>query len=840
MHNTHLESHIWICKSLGELLMAEQHIAFLVPDPLAINLLRRTCTEEEISFMAGEHKTTTPDDLFIGVDQGRFTSALEFGLSDSSQGHIFITGLSGPRALNAIKKHVGDFLKTQGSAAYAPQDWCYLHNFTNPLEPISVFLGKGRGKSLKDRMAKLLTDLQERVHGELTRDDIVAQRQQRTSDLRNWWESLRTSIVREAKQEGIYVDYRNEYTVVRPLSYLPKSEKNTDDKDVPALMQTEELDVLAPQDRQRIVVAHEKWIHRVNMSGVEYQKRSRETREAITALDHGVVCDAVEEAFKEIGFRSSEKVSSYGQQLKDFAIEQFTPQYEEQPNKPQMQNPGLPWNVNVLVDSSQQEGPPIIVDYDGTFQSLVGQIQRIANNQGVAYTDHTMIGPGSIVEANGGYLIVDAMNVLRNTGSYDVLKRVMNNEMLKIEDPMSFYGMGSTVPLQPAPIPIKMKVIMIGSMYLWHLLAHHDPEFLQHFDLKAEVTSEVDWNAQEVTALGQWTQAYAKDKKLLPLENRALQRIVEHAARLADSQHKLSTDYASIEPIVHEASYIALKDQHTYVSAIHVRRAIETKFYRANFRYQRMQQMIRDKKILLPLKGERVGQITILAVADFGDMQIGLQNRLTAGWSIGRPGFLSIHREAGLAGDILKKGEMTVQSALLGLFAKRYPMAVNITYTIEQTYNGIDGDSASMALFYAIVSSLSGIPIRQDIAITGSLSQWCEPQVIGGLNEKIEGFFDTCAFSGLIGTQGVIFPEANRDDLMLSERVIEAVAEGKFSLWACRDINHGMQILMNAETGTQNPNYSFTEGSVYHLVDKQLQTIARNARDFFKKEDDGI
>jgi len=820
--------------------MAEQYIQ--TPAPLPIDALRRTCTEEEIS-SSPERRNIAVDDLFIGVNQGRFTSALEFGLSESSQDHIFITGLSGPRALNAIKKHVGDYLTAQGSAVYAPQDWCYLYNFIDPLAPISVFLGKGRGKSLKDRMAKLLLHLQEHVHAALTRDDIVAQRQQNTSDLRNWWESLRNTVVRDAKDENIYVDYRNEYTVVRPFSRLPKSEKNTEDKDGPALMQTEELDALAPQDRQRMVTAHEKWIHRVNMSGVEYQKRSRETREAITALDRAVVCDTVEEAFKEIGFKSSPKVSSYGQQLKDYAIEQFTPEYEEQPTKPRLQNPGLPWNVNILVDSSEQEGPPIVVDYDGTFQSLVGQIARVANNQGMAYTDHTMIGPGSIVEANGGILIVDAMNVLRNTGSYDVLKRVMNNGILKIEDPMSFYGMGSIVPLQPAPIPIKMKVIMIGSLYVWHMLARYDPDFLQHFELKAEVTSEVEWNAEEAAGLAQWTQAYAKGKKLLPLENGALQRIVEHAGRLADSQNKLSTDYASIEPIVCEASYITLKDQRTRVTAGDVRRSLETKFYRANFRYQRMQQMVRDKKILLPLKGERVGQITILAVADFGDLQIGMQSRLTAGWSMGRPGFISLEREAGLAGDILKKGEMTVQSALLGLFAKRYPMAVNITYTAEQTYSKVDGDSASMALFYAIISTLSAVPIRQDLAITGSLSQWCEPQVIGGLNEKIEGFFDTCAFSGLTGTQGVIFPEANAGDLMLSERVIEAVNAGQFSLWACRDISHGMQILMGKEAGVQNPDYTFSDGSVYDLVDKQLQTIARNARNFMrqeKPEDDGI
>ncbi|MDP3779235.1 MAG: AAA family ATPase [bacterium] len=828
--------------------MAEQHLSH-VPIPLSINALRRTCTEEEITFLASEQHTAVPapDDLFIGVDQGRFTSALEFGLHESSQGHIFVTGLSGPRALNAIKKYVGDFLAAQ-AGSYAPQDWCYLHNFTNPLEPISVHIGKGRGKSLKDRMAKLLLHLQEHVHAALTRDDIVAQRQQKTSDLRNWWESLRLGIIRDAKREGIYVNYENEYTIVRPLSRLSKQEKDTQEKDRdgkerPALMQTEEVDALEPQERKRSTAAHERWIHRVNMSGVEYQKRSRETREAITALDRGVVCDTVEEAFKEIGFKSSEKVSSYGQQLKDFAIDHFTPQYEEQQNKPQIQNPELPWNVNVLVDSSEQQGPPIVVDYDGTFQSLVGRIERVANQNGIAYTDHTMIGPGSIVEANGGYLIVDAMNVLRNTGSYDVLKRVMNNAVLRIEDPMSFYGMGSTVPLQPAPIPIKMKVIMLGSLYIWHMLAHYDPEFLDHFELKAEVTSEVEWNTSETSALAQWTTRYAKSKSLLPFDNGALQRIVEHAGRLADNQQKLSTDYRSIEPIVHEASYIALKDQQTNVSAIHVRQALEKKFYRSNFRYQRMQQMIRDKIILLPLKGERVGQITILAVADFGDMRIGMQNRLTAGWSIGRPGFISLHREAGLAGDILKKGEMTVQSALLGLFAKRYPMAVNITYTAEQTYNGIDGDSASMALFYAIVSSLSGVPIRQDIAITGSLSQWCEPQAIGGLNEKIEGFFDTCAFSGLTGTQGVIFPEANASDLMLNERVIDAANAGQFSLWACRDISHGMQILMGKESGVQNPDYTFADGSVYDLVDKQLQTIARNARNFMrqeKPEDDGI
>lgn len=546
----------------------------------------------------------------------------------------------------------------------------------------------------------------------------------------------------------------------------------------------------------------------------------------------------VHEAFGTIGI-SDKRASTYTDHLKQYAIDHieiFNPDYHDNQSSTPRENMFLPWQVNLIVDNSEQTSVPVVVDYDATFEDLVGRIERIGGSGGFVYTNHMMISAGSIASANHGYLLVDAMNMLRNAGSYPALKRILSTSILTIEDLTSFVGMGSNIPLKPMPIPVNVKVIMLGSPFLWSQLVHYDPEFLEYFE-KADIAPTVNRTDKEIAALASWTRQYGQLNNLLPFHDGALGKIVEHAGRLADRQDKLSVDFAQLESIVREASYLAHGEQSPATMACHVRRAIENKFYRSNLYYERMQEMVRDQTIILPLKGEAVGQMTLLSVTNLGDIQIGFPGRITAEWSVGRPGFISIHREAGLAGEILKKGELTVQGYLQALFAKRYPMAVNISYNPEQVYGEVDGDSASLALFYAIVSALSDIPLRQDIAITGSMPQrGGHAQAIGGVNEKIEGFFDICAFTGLTGTQGVIIPQANARDLMLAERVVEAVEQGVFAVWAITDATEGIRILTGKEAGQRKPDFTFTENSVYDTVDKQLQKIAENAHNFFEKD----
>jgi len=823
--------------------MAEQAIS-VVPIPLTFDALRRVCTEQEITETPADTKQegSILDDLFIGVDQSRLLQALQLGLHESSKNHIFITGLSGPHALNAIRTFVNDFLKNSDKKAPEPKDWCYIYNFDNPLEPIAIALNKGRGLALKERMEKLLLELQERIPAALVEDEVVTQRQSITLGMGMWWESERFRIVQGAREEGMWVSFEGEFPSAGLIS-RNRREIEREGRIITPLMETKELQDLSPDERSERIAVRDKWIHRLNMAQVEYERRLREMQQTLTELGRRVIGKTVDNAFARVRLTSSERATAYSQKLKTYAIDNFgifDPTNQQEHPSPH-EKPFLPWAVNVLVDNNNQEIPPVIVDYNGTFEGLVGNIRRVASNGGVIYTDHTMINAGSVARANNGYLIVDAMNILQNSGSYQMLKRVLSNEVLKIEDLMSFYGMGSMMPLEPMPIPLNIKVIMVGSPYLWSMLAYLDPEFLNHFEIKAEVAASVDWTPQETYMLARWTRRYGQVNNLLPFQDDALRRIVEHAGRLADTQTQLSTDFRQLEPIVREASYLAAQENAEGVNASHVRSALERKFYRSNLRYQRRQERIRDKKIILPLRGEAVGQMTILAVSDLGDMQIGFPARLTCEWSMGRPGFVSIHREAKLAGNILTKGELTVQKRLTSLFAKKHPLALDISYTAEQTYGIIDGDSASMALFYVIISALSNVPLRQDIAITGSLSQRGEVQPIGGANEKIEGFFESCAITGLTGTQGVIIPQSNASDLMLNDRVLDGVRDGTFHIWAINTVDEGMRILMGKEAGERKPDFTFTENSVYDLVDKQLRETVLNARSFFKNtEDDSL
>ncbi|MEK7074178.1 MAG: AAA family ATPase [Patescibacteria group bacterium] len=832
--------------------MSEQ-ATYQIPVCLAPDALRRVCTQEEVAQTPNSQESGVFNDLFIGVDQARLLQALQLGLHESSKNHIFIAGMSGPQALNAVKTFITDILKSSDKKSTDPRDWCYIYNFDNPLEPIVIALNKkrevrlegggvafrGGGVAFRERIEKLLAELRERIPSALVRDEILSERQTIALGVIMWWESERLQIVKNAKNEEIYIVFEENLAHVRCISRI-KGETIENGKRVIPIMEPEELAALAPDEYNERIATRDKWVHLVNVAFVEYERRSHQTNEAVSQLNRRVVGEAVDAAFARVQFTSSQQATSYAYKLKQFAVDNFTifDPNREQHDSLLQQKPFLPWAVNVLVNNSDHDIPPVVVDYDGTFENLVGRIGRIAGHGGVVYTDHTMITAGSLVQANNGYLIVDAMNVLQNSGSYQMLKRVLSNEILKIEDLMSFYGMGSIMPLQPMPIPLNVKVIMVGSHYLWSMLAYFDPEFLNHFELKAQVVPSVDWTPQETSALANATRQYAKTTKLLPFQDNALQRIVEQAGRFADTQTQLSTDFRQLEPIIREASYLAEQENAEHVSASHVRNALERKFYRSNWSNQQRLRMIRDKKIILPLKGEAVGQITILSVSDFGDVQIGFPARLTCEWSMGRPGFISIQREAKLAGNILTKGELTVQKYLESFFAKKYPFAVNISYTVEQTYGKVDGDSASMALFYCVISALSEVPIRQDIAITGSISQRGEIQPIGGVNEKIEGFFESCLITGLTGTQGVIIPHSNTSDLMLNDHVLDAVGNGVFHIWAITSVTEGIRILMGRDAGERKSDFTFTENSVYSLVDKQLREIAINARNFFAKNDD--
>lgn len=830
--------------------MPEQPIS-----PLAPNALRRVCTDEEVITQCTEKQVNRFDDLFVGLDQPRFQQALQLGLDESTKKHIFITGLSGPRVLDGIKTFVTHFLQDSKKKMSKPKDWCYIHNFDNPLEPIVIALNqrrqttlpdgqvefRGGGVGFKQRMERLLTKLQERIPAALVQDDIVAERQRINFAVSCWGETQRLRLIQQAKEEDVYVAFGEQ----GPLVGLIASHKSEirDGKTVIPLLTPEEIESLTPREHEERLATQEKWIHRVTMASVEYDRRMRETEQAIIELNRQTVNRVVEELFTGIHLVSSQRAGSYIGKLKEYTIDNFgifLPSAAQEAHHPH-HKPFLPWAVNVLVDNSNQEIPPVVVDYEGTFESLVGSIKRIAGHGGSVYTDHTMIGAGSLARANNGYLILDAKNMLTNFGiqSYVMLKHVLSTGILQIQDIFSFlYGAGSIMPIEPMPIPLHVKVIMCGSHRLWSMLAHYDPDFFEHFEIKAEVALRVDWTTQEAGALASWTRRYAQTHELLPWHDHAVAKIVEQAARFADSQKYLSTDFSKLEPLIHEASYLAREQNAEQIDSSHICSAIERKFYRSNFRYEYMQRMIHDKKIILPLQGQEIGQITILSVMDFGDMRIGFPGRLACEWSAGKPGFVSIHREAKLAGNILAKGELTVQGYLEGMFAKRHPLALNISYTIEQTYDVIDGDSASMALLYSIISSLSAVPIRQDIAITGSLSQRGEPQPIGGVNEKIDGFFDACAMTGLTGTQGVIIPSSNARDLMLHERVIDAVEKHMFHIWAINTIAEGAQILMGKDAGKRNADFTFTKDSLYDLVSIQLTNTALNARRFFSTNDD--
>lgn len=818
---------------------------------LTPDLLRRTCTDEEIAVI--ETGDVPPadvlsSDLFIGLDQRRLLDSLLLGINQQSKQHVYVAGLYGPQALLAIKDYVERTVRRLGSR-HNPSDWCYRYNFDDPTMPIPSKYSKGVGAKLKDRLSRLLMVLREAIPESLNHEDVMNQRQAVNTRFQQWVESTRIDTVNDALKDDMVVQMAEE-TFVMPISRRPQRRKpeivgqrapQHQEPPQPEPMSPEELRLLSLETQAELNAKIQKWLTIVGQRFVELQQKNAKLQQDIMNINLQCVSVVVNEAFKNAKLEESPFVL----QLKKYTIDNYAIFVSGQASNQQSPgnnnaDPSLPWRLNLFVDNSATDGPPVIVDMDASYQSLVGRIERSAGAHGFIYTDHMMISAGSLARANDGFLILDLNSLAQNPGAYKVIKKAIANEYFQIEDPMSFLGYGSSVPLQPLPIPLNIKVILVGSRYYWNLLTQYDEEFLDRFSIKADVSPMVEWKTEETRAMAAWMRTYAKKEELLPPDSGAIKKLIEYSARLTDSRNNLSTSNNDVEMALREASLIADAEQSAEVTAGHIRKAREAKFYRSSLGYEYMQKRITDKQLLIKLTGEEVGEINILSVTSLGDMTVGFPGRLTARWSLGQQGFMNIHKEAKLTGSSTEKADLTVQGLIRSMFIKKYPLALNVTYTFEQTYGMIDGDSASLALFYALLSALAEKPITQGIGITSSLSLHGEIQPIGGVNEKIEGFYLSCLAAGeLTGRQGVIISTTNLDDLMLNEQVVEAVENKLFHVWAIDHVDEGIEILMGLEAGKRESDGSFTDGSLYRLVDDQLRNVAMDARNFFAANNQG-
>jgi predicted ATP-dependent protease len=492
-------------------------------------------------------------------------------------------------------------------------------------------------------------------------------------------------------------------------------------------------------------------------------------------------------------------------------------------------DPFLPYRVNVFVDNGDTQGPPIIVETNPTYHNLFGVVEKKPILGGYV-TDFNLIKAGSISKANGGYLVLYDRDVLANAGVWEALQRVIKNRELRIEEPATFFGFMPPQGLRPEPIPTDTKVIMIGDPFLYRMLASGDPDFRETFKVKADFNFEIDRSQENIVAFACFISDYCKREGLRHFDTSGVARVIEHGARMVEDQNKLSTRFSDIADLLVESDYWAGKENADLVAQRHVEQAIAEKIFRLNLIEKRLQEMITEGSVLVEMRGAVVGQVNGLAVYQLGDFSFGKPSRITAKTFMGRGGIVNIEREAKLSGKTHDKGVLILSGYLGGKYAQQNPLSLSSSICFEQSYDGVDGDSASSTELYAILSSLAEVPIEQGIAVTGSVNQNGEIQAIGGINQKIEGFFDVCRLKGLSGDQGVLMPRSNLRNLMLRPDVVTAVQEGKFHIHAVSTIDEGIEVLTGIAAGARDDDGRYPEGSVNDRVQKKLQQYAEQQK----------
>jgi ATP-dependent Lon protease len=800
-------------------------------EEVPIEKLRWKCDPNKIPF-----ETTadiSPCQEIIGQD--RALEAIKVGLSINSIGYnIFITGLSGTGRFTTIKR----VLEEMDVKGKIPNDICYVNNFKNPDMPHMLSLPAGQGNAFKKEMETLIETLKKKIPLIFENETYLNKKKELVEKFRTKQAEMFRDFEKKVNKEGFALVQIQMGPYSRP-GIFPVIEGNP--VNIEQLESLAEEDKFPKEDLEKIKEKQVGLINELENIFKETRRSEKEIKEALSALDNEVIFPVVKDSISDIKEKFPyEKVHNYLDEVQEDILANLH-RFREKEEPPIPPIPGLTlpqpvdtfteYQVNVVVDNSETKGAPIIVETTPNYRNLFGTIERVVERSGVWKTDFTHIKAGSFLRANGGYLIFNAMDALIEPGVWPALKRTLKNQVIEIQnyDPFYFFA---TSALKPEPIECNTKVIMIGDAYLYYLLYNLDDDFKKIFKIKADFDSVMDKDEQRIKQYASFIRKICDEDKLRPFDRTGIAAVVEYGVRLAGKQKKLSTRFHQIADIVREANYWAEKDGSEVVKEEHVDKAIEKKIYRVNLIEKKIQEMIEDGTILIDADGMVVGQVNGLSIYDLGDHVFGKPSRITVKTSMGKAGIINIEREAEMSGPIHNKGVYILAGYLRGKYAQDKPITMSASLCFEQSYSGVDGDSASSTEVYAILSSLSGLPLRQDIAVTGSVNQKGEIQPIGGVNEKIEGFFDVCKAKGLTGKQGVIIPYLNLNDLMLRKDVVEAVKEGKFHIYPIKTIDEGIEILTGVEAGERLEDGSFKEGTVNYLVDKKLRELGMKLKEF--------
>ncbi len=811
--------------------MAQKMIFQEVP----VEKLRWRCDPEKLKFQSTEDLPIIEE--IIG--QERALEAIRLGLNIDGFGYnIFVTGLVGTGKKTAIK----GLLEEIDTVGKIPNDICYVNNFKNTDMPKMISLPAGRGNEFRGDMENLIETLKKKIPLIFEDERYINKKKEILEKFREQQATYFKEFERKVTQEKFSLVQVQMGPYSRP-GIFPVIDGNPMSFDqLEALVQEGKL---SAEEVERLREKQREFASELEDIFKETRKTEKEIRQSLSNLDKEVISPVVSDSLNDIREKyDNEKIKSYLDEVQESIVENL-PRFMEKEEQPQI-IPGLnipqpadqftEYRVNVLVDNSDTKGAPIIVETTPNYRNLFGTMERIVDRSGIWRTDFSRIKAGSFLRANGGYLIIDALDALIEPGVWQTLKRTLKNGVVEMQTYDPFY-LFATSALKPEPIQIDVKVIMVGDTLMYHLLYNYDEDFKKIFKVKADFDTVMDKNEEAINQYASLIHKICKEENLRPFDQSGVAAVVEYGVRLAGRQKKLTTRFHLLADVLREANYWAIKEGSQYVGEAHVEKAIQGRIHRVNLVEDKIQEMIEDGMVMIDSDGAVVGQVNGLSVYNLGDYAFGRPSRITAKVAMGKAGIINIEREAELSGPTHNKGVFILTGYLRGKYAQDKPLTMSASICFEQSYGGVDGDSASSTEVYSLLSSLSGISLRQDIAVTGSVNQKGEIQPIGGVNEKIEGFFDVCKAKGLTGNQGVMVPHQNVDDLMLKKDVVKVVEEGKFHIYPVKTIDQGIEVLTGVKAGERGEDGSFEEGTVNFLVDKRLKELASGIKEFEAAEE---
>ncbi|MGB8648046.1 MAG: ATP-binding protein [Anaerolineae bacterium] len=770
------------------------------------------------------------------IGQKRAVSALQFGLGIQGSGYnIYIAGPPGIGKMTAVEAFLDEFAQRKP----VPPDWCYVTNFDDPYQPQVLTLPPGRGKKLQQDMKELIERVRREIPKAFESDDYSTRRDAIGKQLDRARETVIGALSERAQNVGLKLEAGS-----FGIAFAPVVEGRE--------LKQEEYEALPEMMRQEIELHHQELEGDLREALKTIRGIERDAQQALAQMDEQIVEFIVGGLMQDLtdDYADQPEVITYLQDVQgDLCenIDMFKPQPQPDGAPPeatpsplarslQQDFPLRKYQVNVLIDNGKQTGAPVIVELTPTYTNLIGRIER-ETHLGALYTDLTMLKGGALHRANGGYLVLPAEELLRNSYSWEGVKGALRTGEIQIEEIGERMAQVTTKSLRPQPIPLDVKVILIGSPSTYYFLYDDDEDFPQFFKVKADFDTTMPRTDENIRDLVHFIATLCQKEELKHLDRGGIAHILDHASRLAEDQAKLSTHFGALADVIREAHFWAVQAESPLITVEHVHKALDEKVYRSNLAQERIRELISRRRLLINTSGATVGQVNGLSIISRGDYEFGRPSRITASVGPGREGIIDIEREVQMSGPIHSKGILILSGYLRYKYAPDRPLTLGARVVFEQSYQGVEGDSASSAELYALLSALSGLPLKQGIAVTGSVNQHGEVQAIGGVNEKIEGFFEVCKTRELTGEQGVLIPESNVQDLMLREDVVAAIRASQFHVWSVKTIDEGIEILTGAPAGESGADGRYPAGTVNDRVSRRLGEFNRSWKEVVRNDE---